>query len=112
MDDRSINKDEIFRFNQGELFHSYQRFGAHIQDSAGVQGTNFTVWAPGAKQVYVVGDFNRWHHEKHPMRELENIGVWTLFIPGICQGQLFKYEIHTWKGGGFKNLIPLLSILS
>lgn len=93
-----INRDEIFLFNQGELYHSYQKFGAHILDSAGVRGTNFTVWVPGAKHVYVVGDFNNWQHGKHSMQELENSGVWTLFIPGISQGHLYKYEIQTWDG--------------
>jgi 1,4-alpha-glucan branching enzyme len=106
MDNEFISKDEIFLFNRGELFHSYQRFGAHIQDSAGIKGTNFVVWAPGSKYVCVVGDFNCWQHEKHPMRELENSGVWSLFIPGICQGQLYKYEIHTRKGEMFLKSDP------
>ncbi len=93
-----INKDEIFLFNRGELYHSYLKFGAHMMECDGVKGTHFAVWVPDVDKVCVTGDFNHWHYEQNSMREVGNTGVWTLFIPGIKLGQLYKYVIHTKDG--------------
>jgi 1,4-alpha-glucan branching enzyme len=59
----------------------------------GVEGVHFAVWAPNAKRVSVVGDFNRWDGRRHPMRVLGGSGIWELFIPGLGEGNLYKYEI-------------------
>ena len=93
-----LNKEEAYLFNRGELYHSYLKFGAHVIECEGVQGTHFAVWVPEAKHVYVTGDFNGWCSGQSALQEVGNTGVWTLFIPKILLGQLYKYEIHTING--------------
>ncbi len=93
-----LDKDEIYLFNHGELYHSYLKFGAHEIECEGVKGTHFAVWVPEANKVCVTGDFNGWCSEQSPLQEVGNTGVWTLFIPKILLGELYKYEIHTKDG--------------
>jgi 1,4-alpha-glucan branching enzyme len=78
---------------EGTHQRSYEKLGAHLKTVNGVQGVHFAVWAPNAKRVSVIGDFNRWDGRRHPMRELGNSGVWELFIPGLGEGTLYKFEI-------------------
>jgi len=73
-------------------------FGAHPRVHQDVQGTSFAVWAPGARGVRVVGDFNGWDGRSHPMRMLGSSGVWELFIPAIGPGTCYKFEILTAAG--------------
>lgn len=94
--------EEIYLFNKGEFYHSYLRFGAHVHVREGTPGIHFSVWAPNALRVAVVGNFNAWCGKLHRMKPVEKTGVWTLFIPGLQQGELYKYEITTQEG------IPLL----
>lgn len=86
---------DIFLFHQGNLFFSYQMMGAHIINSENFQGVRFTVWAPNAKAIYVVGDFNNWNGSNHPMEKISDSGLWVCFIPNLKAGDLYKYEIHT-----------------
>ena len=72
--------------------------GAHVREIGGVSGTSFAVWAPAARSVAVVGDFNYWEGLLHPMRVLGGSGIWELFIPGVAQGAHYKYEIRTQVG--------------
>jgi len=85
----------------GEQKHqrAYEKLGAHLLEAGGTQGTAFAVWAPNAKSVSVVGDFNPWDGRVHMMRVLGSSGVWELFIPGIEPGAIYKYEIRTRDGG-------------
>jgi len=78
---------------EGTHQRSYDKLGAHIMTVDGVSGVHFSVWAPNAKRVSVVGDFNRWDGRRHPMRVLGGSGIWELFIPGLAEGTLYKYEI-------------------
>ena len=71
----------------------YERLGAHVGTVAGVEGTSFAVWAPAARAVSVVGDFNSWDGRLHPMRSLGASGIWELFLPGVEEGARYKYEI-------------------
>ncbi|MCP8967602.1 1,4-alpha-glucan branching enzyme [Ectobacillus ponti] len=89
---------ELHLFHEGSLYESYQTFGAHVTTEDGVKGTRFSVWAPHAVSVSIVGNFNAWNGEQHMMQRLEDHGSWTLFIPGIQEGELYKYEIHTQSG--------------
>lgn len=102
----TINEREIYLFNRGELFNSYLRFGAHPIQSEGVKGFNFTVWAPRAREVSVVGDFNRWCGVKHKMLPIGTSGIWTLFIPGLIEGERYKYEVHSVIGTKFLKSDP------
>src|SRR5690606_11624114 len=72
--------------------------GAHVMEVAGRQGTRFAVWAPNARRVAVVGDFNGWDGDCHPMRLRRECGVWEVFISGVAAGALYKYEIHAEDG--------------
>ncbi len=83
----------------------WERLGAHPMVHQGVTGTHFAVWAPNARRVSVVGDFNDWDGRRHPMRKRVDTGVWEIFLPGIGAGALYKYEIIAANGA----LLPLKS---
>src|SRR5439155_1540026 len=76
----------------------YCRLGAHVREIEGVTGTAFAVWAPAARSVSVIGDFNAWDGRLHPMRSLGSSGIWELFLPGVGEGGVYKFEIHTQDG--------------
>lgn len=84
---------------EGTHLHIYERLGAHIADINGVNGVLFAVWAPNALRVSVVGRFNNWDGRRHPMRFHHENGIWELFIPGLGEGELYKYEIKTYYQG-------------
>jgi 1,4-alpha-glucan branching enzyme len=89
---------EVFLFHQGNLFQSYRMMGAHLIESDGDLGVRFTVWAPSAQQVHVVGDFNAWHGSNHVMSRLPDSGIWWLFVPHLKEGTTYKFEIITPQG--------------
>jgi 1,4-alpha-glucan branching enzyme len=83
---------------EGRHEEIYERLGAHMRELEGVTGTSFAVWAPAAKAVSVVGDFNSWDGRLHPMRSLGSTGIWEIFLPGVEEGAAYKYEILTQSG--------------
>ncbi|MEW6662301.1 MAG: 1,4-alpha-glucan branching protein GlgB [Bacillota bacterium] len=93
-----LTEKEIYLFNRGELYHSYLKFGAHQTKLNGLEGVHFAVWAPNAAKVSVVGDFNSWQGKAHSMERKGESGVWVLFVPGLKEGEMYKYEIHTGEG--------------
>jgi 1,4-alpha-glucan branching enzyme len=76
----------------------YERIGAHCVQHCGVDGVNFAVWAPNARRVSVVGDFNGWDGRRHQMRNRADSGIWEIFAPGIGEGTAYKYEIVSDQG--------------
>ncbi|ESS68177.1 1,4-alpha-glucan branching enzyme GlgB [Methyloglobulus morosus KoM1] len=80
-------------FGEGRHWHIYQKLGAHLHNADGIDGVLFVVWAPSAGRVSVVGDFNHWDGRCHPMRSLGGGGLWELFVPGLTEGCLYKFEI-------------------
>ena len=82
----------VYLFKQGNNFEAYRFFGAHFEEQGGERGVVFRTWAPHARAVSVVGDFNRWVPGSHPMQKLED-GVWEAFIPGIQEYDVYKYCI-------------------
>ena len=86
---------EIDEYLLGEGTHKrlWQALGAHVREHEGVEGTSFAVWAPNARRVSVVGDFNLWDGRRHVMRRRGATGVWEIFIPGVGEGAVYKYEI-------------------
>ena len=80
-------------FGEGKHWHVYQKLGGHLYTVDGVDGVLFIVWAPNAGRASVVGDFNHWDGRCHPMRSLGGGGLWELFIPGLKEGCLYKFEI-------------------
>tara|TARA_R110002020_G_scaffold15140_75_gene53554 strand:- start:3627 stop:5837 length:2211 start_codon:yes stop_codon:yes gene_type:complete len=82
-----------YLLGEGRHLELYRRVGAHPTTLDGVAGIAFSVWAPNARRVSVVGHFNAWDGRRHPMRRRLGVGVWELFIPGLETGTLYKYEI-------------------
>jgi len=87
---------DIALFKSGKHFRLYEKFGSHITTIDGVKGTYFAVWAPSAKQVSVIGDFNFWSGQEHPLNvRWDASGIWEGFIPNVGEGALYKYKIHS-----------------
>ena len=84
---------DLHLFSQGRHWRLADRFGAQPTEMDGVAGVAFAVWAPNARRVSVVGDFNAWDGRRHPMRLRPEAGVWELFIPRLGPGESYKYEI-------------------
>ncbi|WP_299776543.1 1,4-alpha-glucan branching protein GlgB [uncultured Formosa sp.] len=85
---------DINLFKSGKHYNLFEKFGSHIITCEGVKGTYFAVWAPSAKSVSVIGDFNFWNSEKHPLNvRWDSSGIWEGFIPKIGKGSLYKYAI-------------------
>ena len=93
-----ITAADCYVFGKGSHYELYEKFGAHPMTLAGVEGTYFAVWAPHAKRVSVVGDFNMWDGRVHAMRRRADMGVYELFIPRVKAGELYKFEILTNDG--------------
>lgn len=89
---------ELYLFHEGTLLETYNMLGAHFIAYQGVVGVRFTVWAPHAKLVSVVGEFNRWDGTKNKLKKLPQSGVWVGFIPDLGEGELYKYEIENVNG--------------
>lgn len=96
--DSTFPDSELKRFGAGVNYNVYDFLGAHVRTIDGVTGTSFAVWAPGAVRVSVVGDFNGWDGRAHQMRRLPDSGVFEIFIPGVSDGDIYKYELKL-KGG-------------
>jgi 1,4-alpha-glucan branching enzyme len=89
---------DLHLFAEGQHWKIYDKFGAHVRTIGDATGVYFSVWAPNAQRVSVVGDFNGWDGRVNPMRKLVGSGVWELFLPGIKQGAHYKFEIRTQTG--------------
>jgi 1,4-alpha-glucan branching enzyme len=94
---------DLYLFGRGEHRELYRRMGAHPMELEGVAGVGFAVWAPNARRVSVVGDFNDWDGRRHPMRLHPGTGVWDLFVPGLARGRAYKFELLDRDG----RLLPL-----
>ena len=90
-----LTDDDLFLFNEGSHFRLYEKLGAHPLTAAGEEGTYFAVWAPNADQVSVVGDFNQWDGNRHPLRSRGDSGIWEGFLAGIGKGTHYKFHIST-----------------
>ena len=88
-----LGPTDDFLFAQGTHFRLFDKLGAHCITHEGADGVHFAVWAPNARLVSLVGDFNDWDHRRHPMRHRKDIGVWEIFIPDIGPGRAYKYRI-------------------
>ncbi len=93
-----LSEQDLYLFGEGNHHHIYRKLGAHRIERDGLAGTRFAVWAPNAERVSVVGGFNFWDGRKHPLQPLGSSGIWELFIPGVLEGELYKYEIRTRDG--------------
>jgi 1,4-alpha-glucan branching enzyme len=92
-------------FAEGNHHRIYEKMGAHLATVEGVSGVYFALWAPNARNVSILGDFNYWDGRKHQMRK-DHIGIWDLFIPGLTAGTAYKYEIKNYDGHIYEKSDP------
>ncbi|MEW5894684.1 MAG: 1,4-alpha-glucan branching protein GlgB [Candidatus Omnitrophota bacterium] len=91
-----FGEEEIYYFKEGTLYRAYKYLGAHPMERQGVKGVYFAVWAPNAGSVSVIGDFNEWNNQSHPLSSRwDSSGIWEGFIPGINAGALYKFHIKS-----------------
>lgn len=98
-----LEKADLALLQAGTHPRPYTVLGAHATEQQGVAGVRFAVWAPTAKRVSVVGDFNQWDGRRHPMRYRHEAGVWEIFVPHVIVGDLYKFEVLSRDG----RLMPL-----
>ena len=94
----SVGEMDLYLWAEGRHEQLWQVLGAHFRPHEGVDGTSFSVWAPHAKAVRVVGDFNSWNGVGHSMRRLDDNGVWEIFVPALQPGNTYKFELLTQQG--------------
>ncbi len=95
---RVITDYEAYLFGEGHWLRAWEKMGARPAEIDHAAGYSFVVWAPNARGVSVIGDFNGWDGRAHPMRNLGASGLWETFIPGISEGMIYKFEIHPKHG--------------
>ena len=93
-----ISELDTSLFAKGRHYEIYEKMGAHLAEEDGKAGTYFSVWAPNARSVSVVGDFNNWDRTAHPMQPVQQSGIWDIFVPGVKAGDLYKFAVETSQG--------------
>ncbi|MBI5546554.1 MAG: 1,4-alpha-glucan branching protein GlgB [Deltaproteobacteria bacterium] len=101
-----LTDEDLYLFGIGDHHRIYEKLGAHPRTVEGIVGVQFAVWAPNARSVSVLGDFNGWDGRKHPMRVRGSSGVWELFIPELREGEVYKYEIKSSLGHRYEKVDP------
>jgi len=103
---RIVSDYEAYLFGEGHWLRAWEKMGARPAEIDGARGFSFVVWAPNARRVSVVGDFNQWDGRAHPMRHLGASGLWELFIPALQEGTPYKFEIQARSGPPFLKADP------
>ena len=98
-----LSEFDLYLMGEGRHYDTYEKLGAHIRTVDGIAGVHYAVWAPSARRVSVVGDFNGWDGRVHPMRARGSSGIWELFVPELGEGTVYKFEIV----GPQDNILPL-----
>ncbi|MDX1566890.1 MAG: 1,4-alpha-glucan branching protein GlgB [Longimicrobiales bacterium] len=97
-DTSPITDDDLHLFNEGRHFRLHHKLGSHRVERDGETGVHFAVWAPNAREVTVIGDFNGWDKDRHPLQPRGESGIWEGFVPGIEKGARYKYHIRSRQG--------------
>ncbi|MDQ7057518.1 MAG: 1,4-alpha-glucan branching protein GlgB [Ghiorsea sp.] len=97
---------DLHLIGEGNHYEKYRILGAHVREHEGIQGVSFAVWAPAAERVSVVGNFNHWDGREHQMRVRGSSGIWEIFIPELCEGETYKFEIRGKNGDVFEKTDP------
>ena len=101
-----IGELDQYLFGQGNHYEIYKKLGAHYIKDGKTEGVYFAVWAPNAKSVSVIGDFNAWDEKACPMERNEPLGIYTAFVPGVQLGALYKFSIETQRGDRLEKADP------
>jgi len=96
---RVLTDFDLHLIGEGSHYNMYEKLGAHVIEIGGVSGVHFAVWAPNAASVSVVGDFNRWDNRRHQMRLLGLSGIWEIFVPGLANGEVYKFYVKSRYNG-------------
>jgi 1,4-alpha-glucan branching enzyme len=97
---------DLYLFGEGNHHQIYEKLGAHPLTVEGIQGVYFALWAPNARNISVIGDFNHWDGRQHQMQKVANSGIWILFIPELTVGTIYKYEIKNQAGHIYEKSDP------
>jgi 1,4-alpha-glucan branching enzyme len=103
----SFGEIDLYLWGEGRHEQLWHVLGAHYRPHEGVEGTAFSVWAPHAKSVRVIGDFNGWFGNAHAMRRLDDNGIWEIFLPGVLPGATYKFELLTQAGDWVQRADPM-----
>ncbi len=106
MRDRIFNKNDVYLFHEGTHHKSYKMLGAHLACEKGSNGVRFSLWAPNARKICIIGDFNEWDGAEQQMKKCTSSGLWSIFVPNIDVWDTYKYEIVTMQGGLLKKADP------
>ena len=98
MSEPFLSDDDLHLLVEGRHFRAYEKLGAHLGQVDGIDGVHFAVVAPNASEVSVVGDFNDWNSEAHPLHRCGSSGVWHRFVPGACHASLYKFRLRSRDG--------------
>ena len=92
---RVLTEYDLHLLGEGTHYREYEKLGAHLITFEGAGGVHFSVWAPNARSVHVIGDFNGWDNRRHPMRLLGTSGIWEIFMPELGEGEKYKFEVRS-----------------
>src|SRR5438132_8563580 len=96
---KTLTDFDMHLWAEGSHFRAYEKLGAHPIERNGIAGTQFAVWAPNAREVAVVGDFNGWRATEDPLYPVGSTGIWAGFVPGVGPGAVYKYAITSHNQG-------------
>jgi 1,4-alpha-glucan branching enzyme len=111
-DIRLLTEQDLYLFNEGNHYRIYERMGAHTMAAGEEPGTCFSVWAPSAREVSVMGSFNGWNPHSHPLRSLGSSGIWEGFVPGVGKGALYKFHIASHHHGHVADKADPIALLN
>ena len=94
-----LSAQDLYLFNEGRHYRIYNKLGAHPASAGDESGVAFSVWAPNAQEVSVIGSFNDWSPGTNPLRPRESSGIWEGFVPGATKGSLYKFHIRSHHHG-------------
>ncbi|MBZ5707297.1 MAG: 1,4-alpha-glucan branching protein GlgB [Acidobacteriia bacterium] len=107
-----LTEQDLYLFNEGNHYRIYDKMGAHLATAGEEPGTCFSVWAPSAREVSVMGSFNGWNPHSHPLRPRGSSGIWEGFVPGVGKGTLYKFHIASQHHGHVADKADPIALLN
>ena len=107
-----LSEEDLYLFNEGNHYRIYDKMGAHVATAGDEPGTCFSVWAPSAREVSLMGTFNGWNPHSHPLRPRGSSGIWEGFVPGVGKGTLYKFHIASQHHGHVADKADPIALLN